>query len=106
MQQLFAQDPELAKEKATALADNLAEQVYEMSTSVLAELQSYVEAGSFEEVFVPTAMTEGVMPQYNFDQVGGTGLKEGVNWSVAAVAGVVVVVAAAVGGYVVYKKKK
>ena len=105
MQKIFAQDPELAKEKATALADNLAQQVYEMSTSVLAELQSYVEAGNFEEVFVPTAMTDGLMPQYNFDQVGGTGLKEGFNWTVAAVAGVVVVVAAA-GGYVLYKKKK
>lgn len=105
MQKIFAQDPELAKEKATALADNLAQQVYEMSTSVLAELQSYVEAGNFEEVFVPTAMTDGVMPKYNFDQVGGTGLEEGFNWTVAAVAGVVVVVAAA-GGYVLYKKKK
>lgn len=105
MQKIFAQAPELAKEKATALADNLAQQVYEMSTSVLAELQSYVEAGNFEEVFVPTAMTDGLMPQYNFDQVGGTGLEEGFNWTVAAVAGVVVVVAAA-GGYVLYKKKK
>lgn len=118
MQKIFAQDPELAKEKATALADDLAQQVYEMSTQLLAELQSYVEAGSFEEAFVPTAMTENRMPVYNFDRVGGTGLEEQTqpdpsaqqqeehSFPTAAVVAAVIVVAAAVGGYAFYQKKK
>ena len=104
LQKIYAQDPVLAKEKATALADDLAQQVYEMSTSLLAELHSYVQAGQFETAFVPTALTDGVMPQYSFDQVGGTGLKEDFSWGVPAAAAAVVLLAA--GGYVLYKKKK
>ena len=71
---IYSYDPELASEKASALGMNLADQVLAMSTSVLNELEVYVEAGDFSEEFVPTAMIEGVMPVYSFDNVGGTGL--------------------------------
>ena len=128
MVKILAQDKELAKEKATALGDSLGHQIFEMSDSVLKELQAYVDAGDYTEAFVPTAMTNKVMPKYDFDQIGGTGLTEeqdqqtpeqsttpdqsttpeqesssnGV--AIAVVAGVVIV--AVIGGYVFYKKKK
>lgn len=76
MVKILAQDKNLAKEKATALGDNLAEQVYEMSTSVLNDLENYLEKGDFTKEFIPTAMKENVMPKYNFDQIGGTGIVE------------------------------
>lgn len=119
MSKILAQDKNLAKEKATALGDALGQQIFEMSDSVLKELQSYVDAGNFDEAFVPAAMTEQVMPQYNFDQIGGTGLTENQpadakdasaeapasnNLPVAVIAGVVVLVL--VGGCVIYWKKK
>ena len=73
---IYAYDQELAAEKATALGKDLANQVFEMSTSVLHELEAYINAGDFSQAFVPTAMTENIMPAYNFDNIGGTGLPE------------------------------
>lgn len=73
---IYAYDPELAAEKATALGKDLANQVFEMSTSVLHELEAYINAGDFSQAFIPTAMTENIMPAYNFDNIGGTGLPE------------------------------
>lgn len=76
---IYAYDQELAAEKATALGKDLANQVFEMSTSVLHELEAYINAGDFSQAFVPTAMTENIMPVYNFDNIGGTGLPEADN---------------------------
>ncbi len=122
MVKILAKDKELAKEKATALGDSLGQQIFEMSDSVLKELQAYVEAGDYTEAFVPTAMTNKVMPKYDFDQIGGTGLDEkeeqqtpdqsaapeqesgSNNTAIAVAAGVVIV--AVIGGYVFYKNKK
>lgn len=70
MLQLLQQDETLASKKATALADSLAQQVYEMSSSVLAELEHYVEAGNYAQIFLPSAMTSHLMPQYSLDAVG------------------------------------
>lgn len=67
MVKVLAQDKELAKEKANELGKDLAQQVFEMSSSVLKELQVYVDAGNYEKPFVPTAMTENVMPNYTLD---------------------------------------
>lgn len=75
MKTIYAQNPVLAAEKATALGKDLAEQVFEMSTSVLHELETYLEAGDFSTEFVPTAMTEDLMPVYSFENIGGTGLE-------------------------------
>lgn len=75
MKTIYAQNPVLAAEKATALGKDLAEQVFEMSTSVLHELEAYLEAGDFSTEFVPTAMTEDLMPVYSFENIGGTGLE-------------------------------
>lgn len=76
MLKIYAYDQTLASEKATALGKDLAEQVFEMSTSVLHELQAYLEAEDFSESFVPTALTQNIMPVYSFNNIGGTGLPE------------------------------
>ena len=65
MMKVLAVDKELAKKTATGLGKYLAQQVFEVSESVLNELQAYVEAGNYEEAFVPTAMTEHIMPEYS-----------------------------------------
>ncbi len=76
MLKIYNYNQELAAEKATALGKDIAAQVLEMSTSVLHELQAYIDAGDFSQAFVPTAMTENIMPVYSFENVGGTGLPE------------------------------
>lgn len=128
MVKILAQDKELAKEKATALGDSLGQQIFEMSDSVLKELQAYVDAGDYTEAFVPTAMTNKVMPKYDFDQIGGTGLtdeqdqqtpdpstapeqsitpeQESSSNGVAIAVVACVVIVAVIGSYVFYKKKK
>lgn len=73
MTEIYAADPALAAQKATELGLDLAKQVLEMSNSVVTELKAYVE-GDMAEPFVPTAMTEKVMPEYSFERIGGTGL--------------------------------
>ena len=73
MLEIYAYDEELAAEKATALGKDLAQQTLEMTNSVLAELVAHVK-GSSTEKFVPSAMTNNVMPVYSFDNIGGTGL--------------------------------
>ncbi len=76
MLEVYEYDKELAAEKATALGKDLAQQTLEMTNSVLAELLAYLETEN-TEAFVPSAMTEEVMPVYSFDNVGGTGLPAG-----------------------------
>lgn len=76
MVKILAQDKTLAQEKATALGKSLAEQVFAMSSSVLQELEAYLEAGDFSKEFVPSAMSDNVMPKYSFSEIGGTGLVE------------------------------
>ncbi len=76
MVKILAQDKNLAKEKATALGNSLAEQIFAMSKTVLQELEAYLAAGDFSKEFVPSAMTEKVMPKYSFAEIGGTGLVE------------------------------
>ncbi len=73
MAEIYAYDPALAAQKATELGLDLSKQVLEMSNSVVAELKEYL-AGDMTEPFVPTAMTENVMPVYSFANIGGTGL--------------------------------
>ena len=67
MVKLLAVGKPLAQQAANQLGKDLAEQVFQMSKSVLTELQAYIAAGDFEEAFVPTAMTENLMPHYSMN---------------------------------------
>ncbi len=115
MAEIYAQDPALAAQKANELGMDLAKQVLEMSNSVVAELKAYVE-GDMSEPFVPSAMTEKVMPVYHLDNSGSTDIsaQEQVqpevnsnsgNHVIAWVVGLLAVVALVIG-VVVLKKKK
>ena len=73
MAKIYAYDKELAKKKATELGKDLAKQTLEMSDSVLDELVAYLDSGS-NDPFVPSAMTNNIMPVYSFENIGGTGL--------------------------------
>lgn len=63
MAALYAQDPALAAQQANELGQSLAQQVLDMSTSVLHELKEYLD-GERAEPFVPSAMADGLMPVY------------------------------------------
>lgn len=65
MLKLYEKDPAQAKAKATELGKDLAAQILEMSEGVKKELVAYL-AEEQTEPFVPTAMTENVMPVYSF----------------------------------------
>ena len=71
MVKVLAQGKEQAQKAATQMGMDLAQQVFEMSKSVLTELQAYIAAGDFENAFVPTAMTENLMPVYKVPQQKG-----------------------------------
>ncbi len=68
MAKLYAKDPAQAAQKATELGMDLAKQILKMSNSVVTELKAYLK-GDQAEPFVPTAMTNKVMPVYSFDHV-------------------------------------
>ncbi len=109
MAKIYAHDPALASQKANELGMDLAKQVLEMSNSVVTELKAYVE-GDMSEPFVPTAMTEKVMPVYSFDHIGGTGISaqvqsEAGNNITLWVVGLLVVAVLAGGSVVLVKKK-
>ncbi len=74
MANIYATNPALAQEKANALGKSLASQTLTMTTSVLVDLQNYIDQGDFTASFVPTMMTKDVMPNYSFDLIGGNGL--------------------------------
>lgn len=74
MLEIYAYDPALASQKATELGKDLAGQVLEMSTSVLAEIQDYLAAGDASATLTLTAAANDVLPVYSFDNIGGTGL--------------------------------
>lgn len=74
MLKIYEYDKELAKEKATALGEDLAQQTLEMTNIVRAELVEYLGSDGTTGSFVPSVMTENVMPVYSFDNIGGTGL--------------------------------
>lgn len=76
MATIYATNPALAQEKANELGKSLASQTLTMTTSVLVELQNYIDNGDYTEAFVPTMMTNDVMPDYSFDLIGGTGLDD------------------------------
>ena len=68
MVKVLAKGKKQAQEAATQMGKELAEQVFAVSKSVLTELQAYIAAGNFEEAFVPTAMTQNIMPAYKVPQ--------------------------------------
>ena len=84
MLEIYEYDKDLAAEKATALGKDLAQQTLDMTTQLLSELVAFLEAQSETATvaideegtneFVPSAMTENLMPVYSFDNIGGTGL--------------------------------
>lgn len=109
MAKIYAHDPALAAQKANELGMDLAKQVLEMSNSVVTELKAYVE-GDMSEPFMPSAMTENIMPVYNFDHIGGMGIPaqaqmDADNHVTLWVVGLLVVVVLAGGGVVLMKKK-
>lgn len=65
---LYAQDPALAQQAATALGMDLAQQVLELSNTVKDELIAYL-AGEQTSPFVPSV--SGTLPVYSLDHVDG-----------------------------------
>ncbi|MDR0425353.1 MAG: C69 family dipeptidase [Clostridiales Family XIII bacterium] len=73
MQRIYAASPELAQVKATELSKAVAGQTFENARQLLGEVQAYIADGKKGE-FVPTLLEKGVLPDYTFTAVGGTGL--------------------------------
>ncbi len=73
MAQVYAYSKDLAKEKATALGKDLADQTFKMTSKVRAELVAYL-AGDKAEPFTLSAEVTEMMPTYSFANVGGNGL--------------------------------
>lgn len=81
MERIYAYSPELAEEKATALAKAVSEEAFENAKIILTELRAFIaadQAGELteEDVFTPSVLTENKMPTYSIDMdgVGGTGI--------------------------------
>lgn len=68
MAKLYEKSPLLAQVKATELAALVAEEAYEDIDTVRTELKAFIEEGK-EGTFVPTALTENVMPNYSVAEV-------------------------------------
>ena len=81
MERIYAYSPELAEEKATALAKAVSEEAFENAKIILTELRAFIaadQAGELteEDVFTPSVLTENKMPTYSIDMDGvdGTGI--------------------------------
>ena len=68
MQKLYEKSPELAKEKATELGKAIAEDAYESAESILAELNAFITTKA-DGMFVPSVLTNDVMPNYSVARV-------------------------------------
>lgn len=73
MLEIYAYDPALAEEKATALGKVVAEQTFDCAKSMVDELWAHIKENPDEE-FIPSVLTEDVKPEYSIDMVGGTGI--------------------------------
>ncbi|OUQ59342.1 hypothetical protein B5E56_08560 [Flavonifractor sp. An112] len=72
MERIYAYSPELAEEKATALAKAVSEEAFENAKIILTELRAFIaadQAGELteEDVFTPSVLTENKMPTYSMD---------------------------------------
>lgn len=68
MQKLYEKSPELAQEKATEIGKVIAQDAFNSAKSILTELKAFKESGS-TEMFVPSVLTENVMPNYTVARV-------------------------------------
>ena len=68
MQKLYEKSPELAQEKATEIGKVIAQDAFNSAKSILTELKAFKESGS-TEMFVPSVLTENVMPNYTVVRV-------------------------------------
>lgn len=73
MVKIYAYSPKLAEEKATALGKWVAKESYEYAKQLITELTAFIASGD-TGTFMPTLLTNNVMPTYTFDAIGGTGL--------------------------------
>lgn len=74
MQKILAYDYNLALEKATALNMHLQKEALGYAQQMVDELKAYIADPNAPAEFVPTALTEGKLPTYSFEAIGGTGL--------------------------------
>ena len=68
MQKLYEKSPELAQEKATEIGKVIAQDAFNSAKSILTELKAFKESGS-TEMFVPSVLTENIMPNYTVARV-------------------------------------
>ena len=68
MQKLYEKSPELAQEKATEIGKVIAQDAFNSAKSILTELKAFKESGS-TEMFVPSVLTEHIMPNYTVVRV-------------------------------------
>ena len=68
MQKLYEKSPELAQEKATEIGKVIAQDAFNSAKSILTELKAFKESGS-TEMFVPSVLTEHIMPNYTVARV-------------------------------------
>lgn len=77
MAKIYAYNPTLAQEKATALGKAVSEEAFEYAKSILKELMTFINEHEGDGTeFVPSVLTAGVEPTYSIDMVGGTGMKD------------------------------
>lgn len=71
MKKLYEKSPELAQTKATELGKAIAQDAYESAESILNELEAFVATKS-DGMFVPSVLTNNVMPNYSVARVMDT----------------------------------
>ena len=76
---LFNEDPAKAVAAANAISKDLTKQVLEMTTGLIDELEEYIAQEDHSEPFVPSAMTDEILPFYavpgdNIDELRAEGL--------------------------------
>ena len=71
MKKLYEKSPELAQTKATELGKAIAQDAYKSAESILNELEAFVATKS-DGMFVPSVLTNNVMPNYSVSRVMDT----------------------------------